>query len=140
MRSVSSPSQGLLDRFGAFGSLLCALHCAALPLLISSLPALGLGWWASYGFEAGFVLFASLLGLTSLSLGFRRHRAYRAWWFLVPGLAALWSSLLYAPLHQAVVPHAVGMTFGGTLVAVAHLVNLRLSHGHVHDARCGHAH
>jgi hypothetical protein len=32
------------------------------------------------------------------------------------------------------------MTFGGTLVAVAHLVNLRLTHGHVHDASCAHAH
>ena len=30
------------------------------------------------------------------------------------------------------------MTFGGTLVGVAHLVNLRLNHGHVHDARCAH--
>ena len=27
---------------------------------------------------------------------------------------------------------------GGVLVGVAHLVNLRLNHGHVHDASCAH--
>jgi hypothetical protein len=30
------------------------------------------------------------------------------------------------------------MTFGGTLVGLAHLANLRLNHGHVHDASCAH--
>ena len=33
---------------------------------------------------------------------------------------------------------AVVMTFGGTLVGLAHLANLRLNHGHVHDASCAH--
>jgi hypothetical protein len=53
-------------------------------------------------------------------------------------LAALWAATLYAPLHESLVPHAVAMTFGGTMVGVAHLVNLRLNHGHVHDACCTH--
>ena len=57
---------------------------------------------------------------------------------LVPGLAVLWVGVLYAPLHHSVVPHAVAMTFGGTLVGLAHLANLRLNHGHVHDATCAH--
>ena len=50
----------------------------------------------------------------------------------------LWVGVLYAPLHHSVVPHAVAMTFGGTLVGLAHLANLRLNHGHVHDATCAH--
>ena len=33
--------RSLLDRIGAFGSLLCAIHCALLPLLIATLPSLG---------------------------------------------------------------------------------------------------
>ena len=63
-----------------------------------------------------------------------RPRARR----LVPGLLVLWVGVLYPPLHDSVVPHAVAMTFGGTLVALAHLANLRLNHGHVHDATCAH--
>lgn len=127
-----------LDRLGATGSLLCAIHCALLPLLIALLPSLGLAIWLGEGFERGFVLFATLLGLFTLIWGYRRHRVVRALGLLVPGLAVLWLAVLYPPVHQAVIAHAVTMTFGGTLVGMAHLVNLRLNHSHVHDAACAH--
>lgn len=128
----------LLDRIGLAGSLLCALHCALLPLLLATLPSLGLALWAGDGLEQVFVVFATLLGVFTVVWGWRRHRAVRALSLLLPGLAALWFGLLYTPLHEAAVPHAVVMTFGGTLVALAHLANLRLNHGHVHDATCSH--
>ncbi|NUS38350.1 MAG: MerC domain-containing protein [Lysobacter sp.] len=135
-RDVRRPAP-LLDRLGATGSLLCAVHCALLPLLLAALPSLGIAAWLGKDFERGFVLFASALGLFTLSWGYRRHRAVRALGLLVPGLAALWIGVL-SPLHDAVVPHAAVMTLGGTLVGLAHLANLRLSHGHVHDAQCAH--
>ncbi len=128
----------LLDRLGATGSLLCAIHCALLPILIALLPSLGIAVWLGEGFEQGFVVFASLLGVFTLAWGYRRHRAVRALWLLLPGLAALWIGVAYAPLHHSLVPHAIVMTFGGTLVGLAHLANLRLNHGHVHDASCVH--
>lgn len=128
----------LIDRFGAVGSLVCAAHCALLPLLIAALPSLGLAAWVGDGFERVFVVFATLLGLFSLVWGYRRHRALRALSLLLPGLAILWLGMLYPALHQSVVPHAVAMTLGGTLVGLGHLVNLRLNHGHVHDASCAH--
>jgi hypothetical protein len=137
-----SPQQRhrLLDRLGATGSLLCAVHCALLPVLIALLPSLGIATWMSDGFEEGFVVFATLLGLFTLIQGYRRHRAVRALWLLLPGLAALWLGIGYAPLHHDAILHAVTMTFGGTLVGLAHLANLRLTHGHVHDASCAHGH
>ncbi len=127
-----------IDRFGAFGSLACAVHCALLPVVIAALPSLGLAVWLGDGFERGFVLFATLLGIFSLAWGYRRHRAFRALWLLLPGLAVLWAALVVPSLHASVVPHAVAMTLGGTLVGLGHLVNLRLNHGHVHDASCAH--
>ena len=123
-RPKASP---LLDRLGAAGSLLCALHCALLPLAIAVLPALGIALWSSEVFELGFVIFATLLGVVTLVLGYRRHRVGRALALLLPGLAVLWLGLLAAPLHTQTVAHAVTMTLGGTLVGVAHLTNLRLS-------------
>ena len=127
-----------LDRLGATGSLLCAVHCAVLPMLIAVLPSLGIAACLDEDFELGFVCFATLLGLFTLVWGYRRHRAVRALGMLVPGLAALWLGVLYTPLHGSLAPHAVTMTFGGTLVGLAHLANLRLNHGHVHDATCAH--
>jgi len=128
------------DRFGSVASLVCALHCALLPFLMALLPAVGFGVLASSGFEYGYVAFASVLALASLWQGYRRHRVYRALAFLVPGLIAVWSGVLLPLVHDDAIRHAVVMTFGGTMIAVAHLINLRLNHGHVHDAGCAHGH
>ncbi len=132
------PPSALLDRIGATGSLVCAVHCALLPLVIALLPSLGIAAWLGDDFERAFVVFATLFGLAILAWSYRRHRTLRALALLLPGLAALWAGILVASLHHALVPHAVVMTFGGTLVGLAHLANLRLNHGHVHDASCAH--
>lgn len=133
MSSILQPSiparRGLLDRLGATGSMLCAVHCAALPLVLAIAPAIGAGF-ASPVFEVGFIAFASVLGLTSLVLGYRRHRVGRALLFLVPGIALLWAAVLIDTLHANVIAHAVAMACGGTLVATAHVLNLRLAHAH----------
>ncbi len=132
--------QRFLDQFGSTASVVCAIHCALLPILIAVLPALGLGVLAWAGIEWAFVCFATLLGLFSLWLGYKRHRVYRALAFLIPGLILVWLGVLWPAIHNEVLRHAVVMTAGGTLIAVAHLVNLRLNHGHVHDASCHHSH
>ena len=134
--SPAQRSHRLIDRFGAAGSLLCAIHCALLPILMAALPALGIGAWLGDGFEQGFVLFATCVGLFSVVWGYRRHGAVRALGLLLPGLAILWIGVLYSPLHQTLWPHAIAMTLGGSLVGLAHLANLRLIH--VHDAACAH--
>ena len=75
----------LLDRIGATGSIVCAIHCALLPIAIAVLPSLGIAVWLGDGFEQAFVLFATLLGVFSVVWGYRRHGAIRALGLLVPG-------------------------------------------------------
>lgn len=125
------------DRFGATASFVCALHCAALPLLLAVLPALGLGFLADHSFERGFIAFASALALVSLAFGFRRHRRLRAFGFLVPGVVLLVAGIVI-DIDGAPLVHALFVSLGGMLVALSHLTNLRLAHGHVHDSACGH--
>lgn len=125
------------DRLGATASFLCALHCAALPLVIAVLPALGLSFLADHRFERGFIIFASVLALTTLVIGFRRHQRFRAFWFLVPGITLLIAGIFIDTDH-ATFGHAILVSIGGTLVALAHLTNLRLAHRHVHTAACEH--
>ena len=127
-----------VDSLGSVGATLCAVHCALLPFALALLPVVGMGILASSGFEFGFVIFATALAVASLWHGYRRHRAYHAMVFLAPGLALLWTGLLIPAVHESNIAHAVAMSIGGTLVAVAHLVNLRLSQGHVHGAECSH--
>ncbi|HEY6940556.1 MerC domain-containing protein [Dokdonella sp.] len=127
----------LADRFGAAASFVCALHCAALPLLLALLPALGLGFLANHQLERGFIAFASVLALASLAIGFRRHGRFRAFWFLVPGVILLITGIVIDIDGRPLV-HALLVSSGGMLVALSHVANLRLAHRHVHDAACGH--
>ena len=128
----------LVDRFGAAGSLLCAVHCAVLPLALALVPSLGLAFLMRDGVELAVVVFVTGLGLSSLWMGYRRHHVLRALLLLGLGLGALWAGLAYPPLHHSRVPHAVVMTLGGVLVALAHLLNLRLNHRHAHGPHCAH--
>lgn len=126
---MQTPSMTLhkADRVGFAASFLCAIHCALWPWLLALAPAFGLevsGW---IDLDQAFVVFASLLGVSTLSLGWRRHRAFHAWALLVPGLVLVWVGA-FSPLHNHSMIHAVIMTIGGLLLALAHLVNLRLTH------------
>ena len=117
------------DRVGFAASLLCAVHCALLPVALALVPAFGLNLGGGVDIDQAFVVFATLLGSTTLTLGWRRHRAFHAWALLVPGLALVWTGA-FTHLHDHTITHAVVMAAGGLLLAAAHLVNLRLTHAY----------
>ncbi|MDO4709582.1 MAG: MerC domain-containing protein [Pseudomonadota bacterium] len=121
------------DRIGFAASMLCAVHCAALPVLLALLPTLGLGSQGWVDIDQGVVVFATVLAATTLTIGWRRHRAYHAWGLLLPALLLLWFGAFgpfhahghaqpYAWLHWGL------MVPGGVLLALAHLTNMRLTH------------
>jgi hypothetical protein len=115
------------DHLGFTASLLCAVHCALFPLALALLPSLGLqsvGW---IDLDQAFVVFATVLGATTLTLGWRRHRTFRAWALLLPGLLLVWLAS-FTGLHQHTLGHALVMTMGGALLAASHWLNLRLTH------------
>jgi hypothetical protein len=125
----------MADRFGATASFLCAIHCALLPFVIAVLPALGLAFLADHAIERGFVIFACALASVMLLLGYRRHRRPNALFLLLPAMALLLAGVI-VDFESSAVTHAWLVSTGGSLLAIAHLVNLRLSH--VHDANCRH--
>ncbi|HEY1137346.1 MAG TPA: MerC domain-containing protein [Xanthomonadaceae bacterium] len=126
---MQTPSMTLhkADRLGFAASFLCAIHCALWPWLLALAPAFGLELGGWIDLDQAFVVFASLLGVSTLTLGWRRHRAFHAWALLVPGLILVWVGA-FSPLHDHSMIHAIVMTLGGLLLALAHLVNLRLTH------------
>lgn len=123
--SLAASDRG--DRIGMLGSALCALHCALFPVLIALVPSLGLGQVVSVDFDQAFTIFATVLGITMLGLGWRRHRALQAWMVLIPGLALVWWGS-FSGLHTHSLEHVLIMVCGGLAIAAAHLINLRLNH------------
>jgi len=136
--SSDSALRTLIDRFGALWSLLCAVHCAVLPLVLVLAPSLALGMWWDEQVERIAVVAVSLVVSLSLGLGFARHRGWTAIVLMVPGLALMWSALLVPQVHLSVPAHATAMALGGVLVGLAHLANLRLNRGHIHGPQCAH--
>jgi hypothetical protein len=120
------------DRIGFAASFLCAIHCALWPWLFALMPAFGLeaGGWID--FDQAFVVFATALSVSTLTLGWRRHRAFHAWAILIPGLALIWLGA-FGRFHIHGGAHSVVMTTGGLLLALAHVVNLRLTHALARD-------
>lgn len=61
------------DAIGIVASVACAIHCAILPLFLSSLPLLGINILHNPYFEGGMIFLAFCIGSYSLYHGFKRH-------------------------------------------------------------------
>ncbi|MDP9229850.1 MAG: MerC domain-containing protein, partial [Bacteroidota bacterium] len=61
------------DTLGITASLACAIHCALLPLFLSSLPLFGINIINNKTFEAGMIALAFVIGCYALVHGYKRH-------------------------------------------------------------------
>ena len=61
------------DALGIAASLACAIHCAVLPLILTSMPILGVNIIDNIAFEYGMICLAFAIGSYSLFHGYRKH-------------------------------------------------------------------
>ncbi len=117
-----------LDRAGATLSIICAIHCAATPLILVLLPAAAKHSEAA---EAWIVGAALLIGLSANRASRRRNGALLARIGIGLGLAAVAGSrlLLHGPAETVLV------FSGAAILVTAHLFNCReCRHGCEHPA------
>jgi hypothetical protein len=120
---MSSQKRGSkLDRIGMTASTLCAIHCAIVPLLITSLPLLGLGFLANPWFEWGMIIFALFIGVYAIgSSYFGTHRKVLPMLLLITGfLIIILGHLFITSWREAII-----VPIGGLLIATAHFFNFR---------------
>lgn len=109
------------DALGITTSILCAIHCAVLPLVVVSLPVLGVNIVHNLPFEYGMIGLAFAIGSWALSHGFRRHhRRYIPWLLFTGGMVLLIAKQLWHEYEFRFLPFAVILIIG------AHLLNYRL--------------
>jgi hypothetical protein len=114
-----------LDRIGATTSSLCAIHCALMPLVITILPLIGLGFLADERVEWLLVGTCAALGIASICLGHREHKRKRAAALLCLGLSLL--AVGRVSEERALGRYSVVIVvLGGLAVAASHVVNRRL--------------
>lgn len=119
------------DALGITTSLLCAIHCALLPLVVASLPILGINIIHNQLFEYGMIGLAFLIGSWALWHGFRYHHGRLLPWLLfVGGVILLIAKQVWHSYELSILPFAV------LLIVAAHVVNLRWTRArHVDPSR-----
>lgn len=101
---------------------MCAIHCAVVPLLFTSLPLIGLGFLTRPWIEWGMIVLALLIGVYSIGLSFlRNHRKPMPLILLVAGF------FIIIPGHAFLtgVTESFIVPVGGLTIALAHYVNYR---------------
>ena len=109
-----------LDFIGFITSLLCALHCAALPILLSMAPLAGLQFLANPWIEYVIILLSFFIASSSLVRSYRKHHQN-----LIPLIVALVGFTLIGT-GQFLEPEwkeVLLTSSGGANIALAHLIN-----------------
>lgn len=107
---------------GIAASIACAVHCAVLPLLISSLPIFGVNIIHNITFEYGMILLAFCVGSFSLFHGYRKHHGrLLPLLFFTIGIVFLLAKQRWLDHEQVLLSLAV------TCIVWAHLLNFKLN-------------
>lgn len=133
--SSSERSVSRLDRMAIGLSSLCLIHCIATVLLAATLASAGAALANPAWHEVGFVL-AILIGAIALGRGYVAHRDLRPLMIGGTGLALMAVGLIRAEG----LPEIASTMSGVVLLAIAHRLNARGTHGHRHGLVEGHRH
>lgn len=123
------------DAMGIGASIACAIHCALLPLVATSLPIFGINIIDNSFFEYGMIVLAMVIGFYSLYHGWKGHHHQR----LPLLIFAVGILLLFAKQywHQWQLWFLVPAVL---LIVSAHFLNYKLcrAHNHAHADDCDH--
>ena len=123
------------DALGITTSLACAIHCAVLPLFLSSLPLLGVNIIENTVFEYLMIALAFVVGTYSLYHGRKKH--HHSWTPILVfglGISLLLSKMIWHEWRTWFLVPAV------ICIVSAHFLNFRLCrhHNHAHTDDCNH--
>jgi hypothetical protein len=118
------------DRIGAVVGFLCAIHCAAVPILLGLAPAMGLGFLKDEALEWGLLATAAVVASVAFIHAVRRRHPRYILVGLASGLALLVAGAVFEE-HE--IPSTILSVAGGVVLAVSHLKNSRC-----HRAACDH--
>ena len=123
------------DAVGITATLACAIHCALLPLLLTSLPLFGVNIIHNTWFELGMIAIAFMVGGYSLWHGrLKHHHKWQPLLIFIAGMIFLVIKQFFADYEGWLLIPAVLFIVSG------HLLNWRLCRKakHCHATDCNH--
>lgn len=144
-----------LDNLGIFASVLCLIHCLAMPFVVAAIPFIGMKWQWLQSETTENVLIAFIVGFAIFAIipGYREHKKPVALAGLTIGLALVAAVAVFRGHFPANFELPL-ISVGNLLLVGTHLLNRKLTHGsflaHSHspsnstiepnDAHKGHGH
>jgi O-antigen/teichoic acid export membrane protein len=123
------------DFVGFSASLLCAVHCIALPFLLSFTPLMGLRFLENPLIEASIILLTFIVASYAIAHGYRRHHKKPTALLIV---AAGFLSIIIGHVLHTAWAEIIFSAIGGTVIATAHVVNWMHIRQTATKCRCGH--
>ncbi len=123
------------EAIGVSAALACAIHCALLPLFLSSLPLFGINILHNIFFEAGMILLALVIGGYTLWHGYLKHHHK-----IIP-LFSFFGGMAFLIVKQFVFNFQFWLLIPAIfLILFAHFQNWRLCRlaKHCHSSDCNH--
>lgn len=119
------------DTLGITTTIICAIHCAALPLLMTSLPLFGQNLINNAAFEYLMILLAAGIGIYSLTHGFKRHHHAK-------GPIIIFSLGIMMLLLKQIFHHfqLIFLIPGVIAIITAHVMNIKFCRISVNDNVC----
>lgn len=112
-----------LDFVGFFASVLCAIHCAFLPLLLSFSTLSGLVWLENFWVEFTLISLSFILASWSLGQSYFKHKRKEAIQVVVIGFICILCSRIVDEGYEPLL-----MVIGGLLIAFSHYLNWNFLH------------
>lgn len=119
------------DKFAIGLSLICAVHCLALPLILVLLPGMVALQLDNEAFHTWIIVAALPTSIYALTLGCKQHKRYQ---LLILGFVGLSLLAMAVMLGEAIIGglgEKLLTVLGASLVAVGHLWNFRLYQQHI---------
>jgi hypothetical protein len=111
-----------LDKIGFWASTVCAIHCGAVPLVLTIFPLLGVRYLTDPRLEWWMIALSATIATSSLVAGYRKHHR-RLTAIVVFGCGI--TLLILGRTVGAKFEH-ISAPIGATGIAVCHVVNYRL--------------
>lgn len=112
------------DELGFWVSLVCGIHCVAMPFVLGVMPFTGNGELIHEVAEIGVLLVTIIVATYAMTTGYRRHKNGSPFVFMLIGLAIIFVGM---QLHTDVA-EMILMPVGALGLAIAHLRNHKLLH------------
>ncbi len=120
----------LTDKVAIGLSMVCTLHCLALPMLLVVLPSAVALPLDNEAFHLWMIIAVIPTSVYALTLGCRQHKRYRLLILGITGLAMLITALLLEGTGIGEVSEKPLTVLGAALIAIGHGFNYRLCHQH----------